>query len=375
MALTEQEIFAKASPATAAAIATPPETPTPPVQTPAPTPAAIPTTPEATAPVTPEPAPAAIPDTLDFKFSPGEVPTPAPTTPAWNPKEVIGIDIAPEEVLNRVKSYESVVAERDALKSKNPYANDYVKNLNEAIAQGVSREAFDRVYSADPDKLTPLEKVVLQLKWDKGLNDEDAKLIAEEKYHLGLHEEETMSDSEKASVNRMKSLGNALLNADSKEADKFIRDYKAKSLTPPVQLASDHVDKAWTPVVTDIAKNYQTLQIGKDINITTSNEELAAIEKEVLDAFRTSSAMDVDPNSARGKEIVNAMISETWKARNFDRAIRQIHGTYEVKYANLLLQYKSNPSSQGKGADIQKGQPEPATSISQSIKNAVAQGY
>ncbi len=320
------------------------------------------------------------PEKVEIKFGAGDASSSsaaASATPAFDAKALFGIDITPEEVINRVKNYPAIESELKVTKETNPYADDYVRDLNEARKSGVSRENFDKVYNSDPDKLTPIEKVMLQKQWQLGLSEASAKLIVEDEFHLGLQETEDMTDLQKAEVQRLKNVGNAKLEAASKSADAFLREHKKTLLTPPVQQAAvtqEAIIKDWTPVMPTITKEYEVLQIGTDINIKFPPEELQAIHNLVLDDLKLSTA-SVDPNNPNMQKMVRAMVGESLIVRNFERIIREIRSHDKVVSAKALLDYKNNPGGNGSSAAQQQSTPGAQPTIGKSLEEMHAKGY
>lgn len=179
--------------------------------------------------------------------------------------------------------------EFEALKGKNPFVNDYVKKLNDYVAQGGDADVFHRVMRVDPDKLTNEQKISLQLQWQKNIAPDKADKYVANKYKLGDgHTDEEGNLTTEAESARL------ALEIDAPDADKFIREAIKQELAPPDNTGQIEARVAqWTPVLPTVKDNNNVIVFKGAHDVTTDftvpHETLNAIEAEMNDIIKDPS--------------------------------------------------------------------------------------
>lgn len=239
--------------------AAPAAAPTPaPVETPAAAPAPAPA---AATPATAEPAPAAAPVT-----------EPAPAAPQINDylKGIAGGRFENLEALN------SHIGDLEAKVATEPFANEYIKGLNEAVKNGVDADVYHQVANIDPKKVSDREALILKLQWDSKLTAEEAAQFVDGEYRLGEDE-----NAEDAAVKHAR----IRAKVEASKAREFITAHRADALTPPIEKVMEQQKVAWTPEVSKVAAQFKTIDIeGKTgkFAFTVAPEVLAKAEKTLL---------------------------------------------------------------------------------------------
>ncbi len=153
----------------------------------------------------------------------------------------------------------------DLEKNQTVFVNDYVKGLNDYLSKGGTRETYDRVQALDLDKLSGLELIKAQYKWDHPeLTDEQITLKLNKKYQ----QTEDFDEPEKQ-------LGLVDIAIDSKEAKKKLEAIKQKESVPDAErqrLINEEAEQKrvadWKPQV----KNLVDATNGLDIVLETDDK-------------------------------------------------------------------------------------------------------
>lgn len=256
-------------------------------------------------------------------------PTPAPQ-PIFNPKEAFGAEYdSVEQVKARLDEYKTLTEKVKELESKQTVlANDYVRDLNAALLQKISKEAFDQVYFSDPEKLDAAEKLQLQLQWKHGYSAEDAKLVVERKYNLG---DDYDSDDPDVKVARL------MLTADSKEAESFLSQYRQQQLTPPSKPDQTQIVTAWEPIIPSIIEKVKTIKIN-DLTYEVPQEITAQVKQEVIDLLGND--FQGDSKNPEHQAYMQNLVAERIKVLTFESAMQYFLTEQDKK----AIAEKANPS-------------------------------
>jgi hypothetical protein len=293
----------------------------------------------------------------ELKFGEASETTQQSTPPPFNVKEIFGVELPLDEIKKRVSEYENIVNQLN-----NRYANKESELFDKAMRDGLSPENYFKARSLDIENMTPVERVVMYTMLSKGISEEDARIIVNEKYNLDLEpykaeNEYELTDEqirENQRIARLQRSGQAMLKADDKEAIKFLSQYKSDLLTPPQQKAAEianKIEQTWASPVKELSKTIATVSYG-DFKYNTPEQDLISIQEKVLQTLKEFGGVDMNPGDPKSQEMIKDMLVSQWKADSFDRFFRQLN----AHYAKQLLEYKHNPSK-GPTAVIQKNQP------------------
>lgn len=298
---------------------------------------------------------AATTDTIEF--SPAISTNEAPSTPAFNSKELLGIELGLEEIKKRVMEYEKLETE-----IKNKYANAESEMFDKALREGISPESYWTARNLDIDKLTPVERVVKYTALKNGISEEDAKAIVSDEYSLDLQlntaeEGDELSleqTKENEKIQRLQRSGQARLNIDDKTASEYLNKYKVDLVTPvskQIEQATEQITKSWSEPIENMVKGYEKLKF-KDFEYNTSQEGLKSISQKVLQTLHEVGATDLIATDPKSQEVIKSMIDSQWWAEN-GKAVLIKQGAH---YAAELLKYKHNPITEST-AVTQKTEP------------------
>lgn len=244
----------------------------------------------------------------------------------------------------RFKSFdelETYVKDIEAKASKDPFANDLVRNLNKAIEEGVDPELYMAVSQLDVEELTSKEALVLQMQWKKGLSYEDAEFLVERSYKLSEDEEELdMSDPEVREAQ-------IRLGIDAQEAKEFLSKYKQEALTSPYEKMQQELTQAWTPVIPKVVDSWKTFQVNSKAGNFTIPASEGAIKAatSLLQEVISSGLLENMPDQ-EGLAIANAIVEKEIMKHDFQHAIDYVAESLK----NKQLEEKHNirkPVGQG----------------------------
>lgn len=319
-------------------------------------------------PIPPTDTPAAEPT---LKFAPTADVPPAPVADEFDSEKYFGVKLEKAEIQKRITEYEKVQNELSTLKNTNPFANDEVKRFNEAMSKGVTKDAFFKVDGVDIEKLTPLEKVVTQLMWQKGLTEEKAKLLVNHKYSLDAVADELASDTEKAAVEKTKELANLQLEMDAKDAGEFLSQFKVKTLSPPPPPAYESkVEETWKPHLPEIVKGFGTMEIG-GFKYDVPKTVLEDAEKEIMATLKYMKADNALPTNPEDVANIKEMVESHIKAKSFDSFAKAIVADFGTK----MLTFKNNPSGLKSEANQESQRQNGSGSTAAMIKEIMDKGY
>lgn len=251
---------------------------------------------------------------------------------------------------DRFKSFEeleSYVSEVEAKASKDPFANDLVRNLNKAIQEGVDPELYMAVSQLNVEELSGREALILEMQWKKGLSFEDAEFLVNRTYKLeGEEDELDMSDPEVREAQ-------IRLGVDAQEAKEFLSQYKQEALTSPYERQQQELTQAWTPVIPKVVDSWKSFQVNSKAGSFTIPATDGAIKAAttLLQEVINNGLLDNMPDQ-EGLAIANAIVEKEIMKHDFQHAIDYVAESLK----NKQLEEKHNirkPSGQS-------GSPKPS---------------
>jgi len=263
-----------------------------------------------------------IPQQSGSPDAPQATPAPTPTVPDFkaifgdeydNEEKVKGVLKEYGELKGKLTEYEQKVADLD-------HDNDYIKSLRTAIKNGRSQESHDKVYYSDPTKMTPAEKVALQMQWDDGIDAATANKLVNYKYKLGEQHDVDDPDVDMART---------LLEVDAKKAEKFIEQHRQRESAPVVDDSLQKQIQAWTPIVPSIASSVAEITIpGSDYKHKVSSDTIKAVEKFLVD-FVSDEGVEVDINNPQAKEELHQIAQKEIWWREKENIMKAMHTEWE----------------------------------------------
>lgn len=281
-------------------------------------------------------------------------PTPTPSQePAVTPSnwisevsKSIGVDIQSvdqlKDLAKKATEYDGLESQKTILnqeleklkaeKSVNPYANDYIKKLNDLVAQGRSKDdikAFETINSVGELKeLDPLHTVKLALQLRDGLTPEEAEIRIKSRYKL----DDSLFDEDVIAANKVD------LKLDAKKDAEFLETFKAKVSENPIEAQQQDLQKKvqeLTEKVTPIAKSIQeSLTTIKGVNLNgKSGDDAFITDLPVSEESRSkisdivtqyAVANNIEPNEEGLKNLnqfaENIAVIENWRNWMIDAA-------------------------------------------------------
>jgi len=300
--------------------------------------------PVADPPPAPEPpAPAPAPSTEPAPASPPD-PTAIVTDPPANPAPAAPEPPAPTYDLNgkfggRFKSFEELethLQEVETKASKDPFANELIRNLNKAVAEGIDPELYMSVSAIDIEKMSPKETLILEMQWkNNGMSREDAEFLVNRSYHLSEDGDEP--DLSDPNVRE----GQLRLNMDSAKAKSFLEDHKKEALTSPIEKQIKEVTQAWQPVIPTVVDKFKTSTYNtKAVGSFTIQHTPAAIQaaQTLLTELVTSGMFDNMPDQV-GLEMANSIVEKEILKHDLQHIVETIAESVKQK----SLDEKHNP--------------------------------
>lgn len=180
-----------------------------------------------------------------------------------------------KELFNKAKGYgdlESRLAtmsqELESVKASsevNPFANDYIKKLNELTQGGATADQlklFNEINSIGEIKtLTPFEAKKLALRYEHDLTPEQAETMINNQYKL----DESAFDKDIVEGEKIR------LKVESQKDFKYLEDLQAKASENPAQVQQqeqDNLVKEYTAKISPIAKSIQdSFTVIKGVNL------------------------------------------------------------------------------------------------------------
>lgn len=315
-----------------------------------------------------EPIPPATPSEEQSKPIENQAATPLATEAAateaaqvvFNPKEVFGEQYESVDfVKSRLQAAEELSQKVKELESRQvTFANDYVRELNEVLRKGISKEAFDQVYFSDPSKLDDAQKLMLSLQWEKGFSEQDAREIIEHKYKLGEYEIDSDPDVRVARL---------MLKADAKEADKFLEQYRQKQMTPPTKPDHTHIVQAWEPVIPNLLDKVKTITLG-DISYNFPQDVVNQAKKEIGEFIGND--FQGDSKNPEHQAFISQIMSDRVRALGFEKAITHFQTELEKKF----ISKEANPRRDAGNTQLGKSATQ-AESEASALAQFLAKGY
>jgi len=198
---------------------------------------------------------------LTNPLAPGVTPAPAADIIPPNTDEVkrqtlkviFGEDVDSEE-----KAKEILDSYKNQPPLESPFANDYIKGLNEYIKNGGSQDIYSRVMSLDLEKMTPFDAQKTLMLWENPeLKEEDVALALNDKYR----QTEDDSDADKR-------VGAVHMTTDGRAAKLRLAELqKVNSVPEPVRIAqnqerleSERIAK-WAPQTSTLVDGVKELEV------------------------------------------------------------------------------------------------------------------
>lgn len=329
---------------------------------------AAPPQPAAAAPAEPAPKPEKKKDVFDEPKYLAEV-----SGGKWKSKDDIG------NFFTKHSEYEVKIGDLEKVtKEYIKPANEYVKKLNEIALNGGDVNLFQKVNSVEIDKLSPLEKVKIQLQWQKGLTPEQADFKAKRQYLANVELKtitDEMTDEEKNMAlqhNENKKAAEIDLAIDAQEAEKVLKGLQVKASTVPdsakeaEQRNAQRIEQ-WTPniskVVAEVGKITKQFKFNDGKDVIDFEYELNADQKKHLEEMLADTVKNVplgfDDESR--KEFRDKIIPN-WAASEFredimDALAGKIHAYLENKWKERVSGKKQEtdaPLNTGQKTDNQR---------------------
>ena len=233
--------------------------------------------------------------------------------------------------LDEIEAYVSQLEEQA---NKDPFANDLIRDLNKAIAEGVDPDLYMAVSRIDASTLSEREALMLELQWKNGLTPEDAEFLVNKTYKFGEDgDEPDMSDPDVREAQ-------IKLRVDGQKAKDFLSQYKQDALTPPIEKQIKEVSAAWTPVIPQVLNNWKSFTINSKsgtYQIPTSEAAIKSAEsllKETIESGLFDSMPDKD-----GLAIANAIVEKEIMKHDLQHAVDYVADMLKTKQ----LEEKHNP--------------------------------
>lgn len=301
--------------------------------------------------------------------SPADAPPTAPPKPAdvtfdepkylaevsenkWKSKDDI------KSTFTKLSEYEKKVSDLESSQKElfKP-ANERIKKLNEIALAGGNENLFLQVSAVDVDKLSDLDKVKLNLQWQKGLTPEHAAFKVNRQYLVGeikkplLEDGETVDEEKLALLQADKQAADIDLAIDAKEAEKFLKGVQVKASTVP-----DHAKEAetlntqrieqWTPniskTVSEVGKITHQFKFNEGKDVIDFEYELSADQKKHLEGMFADTIKNVQLNfdDETKKEFVTKIIPN-WAKAEFHEDImnaqaNKINSAMEAKWKERI---------------------------------------
>lgn len=279
----------------------------------------------------PSPSQAAEPeDAQNITITAGGTSEPAPPVAGQN-FDLSGKFNGKFSSLDEIESYVSQLEEKA---NKDPFANDLIRDLNKAIAEGVDPDLYMAVSRIDAETLSERDALILELQWKNGLTAEDAEFMVSKTYRLSDDGDELdMSDPDVREAQ-------IKLRVDGQKAKDFLSQYKQDALTPPIEKQIKEVSAAWNPVIPQVLNNWKSFTINSKTGtyqIPTSDAAMKAAESLLRETIETG-LFDSMPDKD-GMAIANAIVEKEIMKHDLQHAVDYVADTLKTKQ----LEEKHNP--------------------------------
>lgn len=284
---------------------------------------------------TPTPAPAAeaVPVVPIPEVTP---PTPTPSTfdeTKWLTEKFAGKYKSADELINAIKEREDLSTKYSDVEKKyldletkskeSPFANDYVKGLNDFMKKGGDAATYSKVQSLDLGKLSERDTLVTKYRVQYNMSKTDAEFKVDRKYMLQLGEGQTENDPDvrEARID---------LRMDSAEAKEYLSKYKTEAMVPPAQREAETAERAkaqnlesWKPYTGQLVDSLKSVEIPIDdkggvIQFPVSPSTMQHIQEHLQNVLETTGI----PPDAKGQALMkDILLREVFFAHNKDIAL------------------------------------------------------
>lgn len=284
--------------------------------------------------------------------------------------KIAGVEFKSEEEVTsyfeRAKNYDDLQSkfnnlsqEHDSLKGQpDPFANDYVKKLNDFYKQGRTTEeiaAFNRINNLGELKdLEPLEAVKLALQLRDGLTPEEAEIKIKTDYKL----DEEAYEKDIVDANRI------TLKLNAKKDLEFLQQFKAELSENKAEKSKEEAEKEfqkqiaeYTEKVKPIAKSIQdNFSVIKSVNINGKTGEEAHLidipvpedlQKNLSELAETFAVQHNIPLNEEGLKVLNEYVENVIWIKNRQNIAIHIASETERRVRTEF----DNPASISRGQD------------------------
>lgn len=260
-------------------------------------------------------------------------PDPAAPAPAVEPQTQFNEeDYLKTRFEGKFKSLEEVEKEYKTISekaNKNPYYDDRIKGMNEAMEKGIDPDLYWNLSKIDVEKLTPRDLLILEKQWKDGLSKEDAEFTVERAYKLGLPEKDEDGnldlDVRDAQI-RMK--------VDAKNASEYLKAFKTESLTPAHEKQIAQTVKAWEGEMPSLEKELSIFSVNTkhgEQSFTPSKETVKKAMDTVNEAIK-SGMLDKMPDT-EGKAMAKEIARQVVVAAEYQNWVETALDNYEKAQA------------------------------------------
>lgn len=236
-------------------------------------------------------------------------------------KEILDGEFEDEDDLKGyIETLESKIDEFEKNGSKPPeFANDFVKKLNDHVANGGKAETFIRVQGVNVDEMNSVERLTTEIMWNNpDFSKEDAIKYLKRKFPDSLNEDEELDPND------------PVLRADGNKAAQFIKEKQAEDITP-----SNSVDGKSKE---DWEKEYKAAQEEEDLRFEKEEEQrmsewIPSVDKAVENVQKEGILI---PIGNSGKAF-------RFKFESDDKYIGELKDRVEDSLKSIGLTTKENP--------------------------------
>ncbi|HRG27386.1 MAG TPA: hypothetical protein PLJ00_05825 [Chitinophagales bacterium] len=250
--------------------------------------------------------------------------------------------------------------ERAKFLAQNPGHDELIDYLRRG---GSDIQLFNQMRNLDTTKLNDLDAIVYKRMYELGIDETTARAAVAFEYKQG-DEFANISDGEKAAMT-------IRLRTDGGVANKFLSDFKAKTINPepgqqqsPENLAE--IEKAWQPVIAS-AKSFK-FNYAKDVvthdktkvavaHVIENDEQIGGDIEAILSSFAKSGQQPNDELITMAKNIALGRAFERVFSQGIEAVSRQFLGHiaekfYGVKPVNDNAGNNNNNQSVKKGLEL-----------------------
>jgi hypothetical protein len=236
-----------------------------------------------------------------------------PQSPAFDLGEKFGGRF---KSLDEVETYLMDVESKAA---KDPFANDLVRNLNKAIADGIDPELYMNVSRMDVNEMSEKEALILEAQMKNGLSPEDAEFFIERAYKLPEEINEYNANDPDVREAQIK------MRIDAQKAKEYLENYKQDALSSPKEKWQAQMTAAWEPVIPKVVENFKNFTVSTkagDFNVPASEGAINAANTLLSEVIK-SGMLDNMPDQ-EGMAIANAIVEKEILKHDFHYAIDYI---------------------------------------------------